>query len=344
MSAQVDILSLPSAGAIAGTESVPIVQNGVTVKTTTGAIAASPSQIYQYLTAIQTPALPNSRYLSGGTGIGLTDGLAQGPFTIALNGTSGSLEAAGSGIVVKSGGAIVPRSIATSGSGIGVTDGNGVAGNPTLALSGLPAALASASGTGLLNIVNGTSIGSVSILGTANQIGVVNGNASAGSPTISIADDAILPGTAGMIIPKGTTAQQPAGADGQFRFNTSTSTFDGYTSGSWRQFSLTGGVTTFSAGSTGFTPNTATSGVVTLAGTLVVANGGTGAVNATNARTNLVAAKSGTNSDITELYALNGTSYGVAYQNAGNQLIMGTALVFDGTMLYVPGGISGGTF
>ena len=79
-------------------------------------------------------------------------------------------------------------------------------------------------------------------------------------------------------------------------------------------------------------------------GTQAVANGGTGAINATDARTNLVAAKSGTNSDITELYALNGTSYGVAYQNAGNQLIMGSALTFDGTMLYVPGGISGGTF
>jgi len=36
------------------------------------------------------------------------------------------------------------------------------------------------------------------------------------------------------------------------------------------------GVTTFSAGTTGFTPNTATSGAVTLAGTLAVANGGTG--------------------------------------------------------------------
>jgi hypothetical protein len=277
MSAQVAITQLPAAGAITGTEAVPIVQNGVTVQTTTGAISASPSQIYQYLTAIQTAALPNSRYLAGGTGIGLTDGLAQGPFTVFLNGTSGSLEAAGNGIVVKSSGVIVPRSIATSGSGIGVTDGSGVSGNPTIALSGLPAALASASGTGLLNVISGTTIGSVSILGTADQIGVANGNASAGSPTVSIADNAILPGTAGMTIPKGTTGQQPAGAEGQFRFNTTTSTFDGYAAGSWRQFSLAGGVTSFSAGSTGFTPSTGTSGAVTLAGILNAASGGTGA-------------------------------------------------------------------
>jgi hypothetical protein len=39
------------------------------------------------------------------------------------------------------------------------------------------------------------------------------------------------------------------------------------------------GVTTFSAGTTGFTPSTATSGAVTLAGTLAPANGGTGVSN-----------------------------------------------------------------
>ena len=42
-----------------------------------------------------------------------------------------------------------------------------------------------------------------------------------------------------------------------------------------------GGVTTFSAGTTGLTPSTATSGAVTLAGTLAVANGGTGVTTST---------------------------------------------------------------
>jgi hypothetical protein len=40
----------------------------------------------------------------------------------------------------------------------------------------------------------------------------------------------------------------------------------------------TGGVTSFSAGTTGFTPSTGTTGAVTLAGTLGVANGGTGLI------------------------------------------------------------------
>ena len=42
------------------------------------------------------------------------------------------------------------------------------------------------------------------------------------------------------------------------------------------QSSTAAPVTTFSAGTTGFTPSTATSGAITLAGTLNVANGGTG--------------------------------------------------------------------
>jgi hypothetical protein len=50
---------------------------------------------------------------------------------------------------------------------------------------------------------------------------------------------------------------------------------------------VTTGVSSFSAGTTGLTPSTATTGAVTLAGTLAVANGGTGATTAANARTNL---------------------------------------------------------
>jgi len=47
------------------------------------------------------------------------------------------------------------------------------------------------------------------------------------------------------------------------------------------QSSTASPVTTFSAGTTGFTPNSATSGAVTLAGTLNVANGGTGVTTST---------------------------------------------------------------
>ena len=50
---------------------------------------------------------------------------------------------------------------------------------------------------------------------------------------------------------------------------------------------IAAGVTSFSAGSTGLTPSTSSSGAVTLAGTLAVASGGTGATTTAAARTNL---------------------------------------------------------
>jgi len=275
--ANIQITQLPAAGAITGTESVPIVQNGVTVQTTTGAIAASPSQPYTYLTVNQTPQLANSRALSGGTGIGLVDGGAQSTLQITLNGASGSLEASGNGIIAKTGSTtVVPRTLSTTGNGITVTDGSGVSGNPTFSLTGIALAIANASGTGMLAIVGGSTIAGRQIIGTANQINVANGNG-AGDPTLTIADNVVLPGTSAMTVVSGSSAQQPVGADGQFRFNTTTSTFDGYAAGSWRQFSLAGGVTSFSAGATGLTPAAGTSGAVTLGGILNVANGGTGA-------------------------------------------------------------------
>jgi hypothetical protein len=278
MSAQVTITQLPTAGAITGTELVPIVQNGQTVQTTTAAIAGSPSQTQTFLTLNQQPTLPNSRALAGGTGIGLTDNGAQSTLQVYLNGVSGSLETASNGIIVKSSGSVVSRTLTATGSGLDITNGSGVSGNPTFSLTGVVASVAGLSGTGMLALTGGgTTVSGRDLTGTANQIDVLNGNGASGAPTFSIATDVQLPGTAGMTIPKGTSAQQPVGADGQFRFNTTTSTFDGYAAGSWRQFSLAGGVTSFSAGATGLTPSTSTSGAVVLGGILNASSGGTGA-------------------------------------------------------------------
>jgi hypothetical protein len=58
------------------------------------------------------------------------------------------------------------------------------------------------------------------------------------------------------------------------------------TAATW-QSPTSGGVSSFSAGTTGLTPSTTTTGAITLAGTLSVSNGGTGATTASAALTAL---------------------------------------------------------
>lgn len=193
----VQITDLPAALPLDGTELIPIVQGGVTVRTTTGQVATSPNLQQTFLTRNLEPSLPNSRYLSTGTGLGLTDGGAQAPLTISLNGASGSLEAAGNGLIVKTASnAVTARSVAVTGSGLSITNGDGVAGNPTVSLTGLAAAFANIGGTGIVAVQGGTTAGGISILGTAGQINVANGNG-VGNPTISLPTTAVTAGSYG---------------------------------------------------------------------------------------------------------------------------------------------------
>jgi hypothetical protein len=343
------ITQLPDAGPITGTELVPIVQNGGTYKTTTAAISASPSQNQTFLTQNQELTLPNSRYLSTGTGLGLTDGGATSFYRISLNGASGSLEAAGAGVIVKnSSTTVVARTLSTSGAGIGVSNGDGTGGNPTFQLTGLAAAIANMGGTSMLAVVGGATIAGRQIVGTSGQISVTDGNGS-GNPTISIADNVVLPGTGSVTLPVGTNAQQPIGAEGQLRFNSDTQTFDGYASGAWSQFSLVGGVTSFAGGSTGLTPALPTGGAITLGGALNVSNGGTGATSLTgyvkgNGTSAMTASASIPNTDVTGL----GT---MSTQNANNVAVTGGtvagATITGGTINNTPigaGTAAAGTF
>ena len=94
------------------------------------------------------------------------------------------------------------------------------------------------------------------------------------------------------------------------------------TTASWQASS--GGVTTFSAGTTGLTPATATSGAITLAGTLAIANGGT------NSTATATAGGAGY-----------GTGTAHAYTAAGTA---GQVLTSAGASAPVWSGIFGGTF
>jgi hypothetical protein len=105
------------------------------------------------------------------------------------------------------------------------------------------------------------------------------------------------------------------------------------------------GVSSVSFGSTGLTPSTATTGAITVGGTLAIANGGTGATNASNARAALNAAASGSNSDITSLTGLTtplAVSYGgtgaTSASNARSNLGLGSIATQDASNINISGG------
>ena len=272
MSAQVTILQLPAAGAITGTEAVPIVQNGVTVQTTAAAISASPSQPYTYLTVTQTPQLANSRYVGATNGLSITDGGAQGLFNITTTGALLSLVNSGTGFQVKtSSTAITGRSIAVSGVGLSIADGSGVSGDPTITLAGQVLNLANLSANGLMVITTAGALSATSILNVVDQTAVFNADGTAGNPTIGLASNPIIPGTGSIFIPVGTTGQRPAGVDGKIRYNSTDGAYEGYSTGAWRQFSLSGGVTLINTG-TGLTGGPITgSGTISIDNTAVTA-------------------------------------------------------------------------
>ena len=86
--------------------------------------------------------------------------------------------------------------------------------------------------------------------------------------------------TAGINV--GTLAGQPSSpANGDLVYNSSATALQAYINGAWVSLGSGGGVTSFQTSLSGLTPSTATTGVVTLAGTLGVASGGTGATSLT---------------------------------------------------------------
>jgi hypothetical protein len=286
---------------------------------------------------------------------------------MGMTGPANSLNNASTGIIVKdTPSTVASRSIAVGGSGLAVTNADGVAGNPTIALDGIVESIENiGNGNGLL-VLNGVTATLREIFGTAGQIDVANGNGSS-NPVISLANTTVSAGTYGTgsqvpqftVDSKGriTSASNIAitasenivgGAANQIlyqlgpnstSFTIAPSVADTFLKwdGSgfvWGAVAGAGTVTSVdgSGGTTGLTftggPITS-SGTLTLGGTLVVANGGTGATSLSgyvigNGSSAFTAAATIPNTDITGL----GT---MSTQSASSVAITGGAI--DGTTI-----------
>ncbi len=103
--------------------------------------------------------------------------------------------------------------------------------------SNLPNSLAlSTLNTGfMVSNLTGNTILTTSFTGTTNQITVLNGSGTGGATNVSISPNPILPGTAGVGIPAGTTAQRviPTGTNINLRYNTTETAIEYYNGITW---------------------------------------------------------------------------------------------------------------
>jgi hypothetical protein len=193
---QITITQLPQAQALTGTEAVPIVQNGVTVQTTTGAMAGAGALNYPFLTVGSTSGLTNARQIAAGSGLSLTDNGAGSTLQINLTGAALSLNSSPTGIQVKTGSnTLTGRTLAVN-AGLSITNGDGVAGDPTIGLGAVLSNVAGITGTGILATASGT-FSPVTLTGVSGQISVTNGTGSGGNPTFGLSASGVVAGTYG---------------------------------------------------------------------------------------------------------------------------------------------------
>jgi hypothetical protein len=164
------------------------------------------------------------------------------------------------------------------------------------------------------------------LTGTSNQITVTNGNGFAGDPTLAIASNPIIPGTASITVPVGTAAQQPAASDGMVRYNSDNEKLEASVNGAWTNLvghNTTDTLTnkTIAAGSNTITGLTNAN----LSGSagITIANGGTGA-----------ATKADAFDALSPMTTLGDMVYGGS-SGTGTRLAVGG----NGTVLQVSGGV-----
>lgn len=165
-------------GATSGVQAYDAGLAALAAKTSTGIMAQTGANTYTNVT------------LSASGGITVTDSSATtGGVSFGTDGNLAQLDAfAGTGMVSRAtDGTLAGRTITSTATGISFTNGDGIAGAPTLGVSGNIAQIDGLSTVGFLVRHTGGTISTSSITGTSGNIVITNGNGDASSPTIDLA-------------------------------------------------------------------------------------------------------------------------------------------------------------
>ena len=276
-----------------GTGASTLTSNGVLYGSGTSAIGATAAGATGEVLVGNTGGAPSWSAL---TGIGVTSFSAGTTGLTPSTGTTGAVTLAGTLVAA-----------------------NGGTGQSSYTIGDLLYASGSTTLSKLADVATGNALisGGVGVAPSWGKIGLTThvsgtlavGNGGTGATTLT---------TRGVLIGNGTNAVSATAA------GTSGQVLVGYTGAdpSWANLTSTA-VTSLSFGSTGLTPSTATQGAITVAGTLVVANGGTGA---TTLSSGYLVKGNGTSAVSASVVYDDGTNVGIGTSSPSNKLdVFGTS-------------------